>query len=169
MKFSLKLLILIFFFININIAKSDDKVAFIDLDLVLKNSNIGLTLLKELDQINNNNIQELQIKEKELKKNENDIKAKQNIISEQEFSKEVDLLRERLKKFRSFKDKMISDFELKKNDSLKNFFIKISPIIQEYMDKNSIDILLDRKNVFIGKNKSDITNIIIDEINKNFN
>ena len=32
------------------------------------------------------------------------------------------------------------------------------------MEKNSIDILLDRKNVFIGKNKSDITNIIIDEV-----
>ncbi len=169
MKFSLKFLILIFFFINVNIAKSDDRVAFIDLDLVLKNSNIGLTILKELDQINNNNIQKLQIKEKELKKNENEIKAKQNIISEQEFSKEVDLLRERLKKFRSLRDKIISDFELKKNASLKKFFIKINPIIQEYMEKNSIDILLDRKNVFIGKNKSDITNIIIDEVNKNFN
>ena len=36
------------------------------------------------------------------------------------------------------------------------------------MDTNSIDILLDRKNVFIGKNKSDITDKIINEINNKF-
>ena len=33
------------------------------------------------------------------------------------------------------------------------------------MNENSIDILLERKNVFIGKNDSDITNIIIKQIN----
>ena len=36
------------------------------------------------------------------------------------------------------------------------------------MDSNSIDILLERKNVFIGKTDSDITDVIIDEINKKF-
>ena len=45
---------------------------------------------------------------------------------------------------------------------------KINPIIQNYMDTNSIDILLERKNVFIGKNKSDITDIIINEIDNKF-
>tara|TARA_Y100000591_G_scaffold322148_1_gene338099 strand:- start:289 stop:411 length:123 start_codon:yes stop_codon:yes gene_type:complete len=34
------------------------------------------------------------------------------------------------------------------------------------MNKNSIDILLDRKNVFMGKKNSDITETIIKEINK---
>jgi len=33
------------------------------------------------------------------------------------------------------------------------------------MEKNSIDILLERKNVFIGRSNSDITNVIINEIN----
>ena len=35
------------------------------------------------------------------------------------------------------------------------------------MDSNSIDLLLDRKNVFIGKINSDITKDIIELINKN--
>ena len=34
------------------------------------------------------------------------------------------------------------------------------------MDENSINILLDRKYVFIGKTDSDITNSIIEKINK---
>ena len=50
---------------------------------------------------------------------------------------------------------------------INDFFSKISPIIQNYMDQNSIDILLDRKNVYIGNVGSDITKNIIDEINKN--
>ena len=57
----------------------------------------------------------------------------------------------------------------KKKDYLNDFFSKISPIIQNYMDQNSIDILLERKNVFIGKSNSDITDIIIENINKKFN
>ena len=61
---------------------------------------------------------------------------------------------------------MVSDFQNKKQISLKNFFNQITPIIQNYMDENSINILLDRKNVFIGKTDSDITNSIIEKINK---
>ena len=61
---------------------------------------------------------------------------------------------------------MVSDFQKKKQISLKNFFNQINPLIQNYMDENSINILLDRKNVFIGKTDSDITNVIVDKINK---
>ena len=64
---------------------------------------------------------------------------------------------------------MVKNFENKRNQSLSNFFNKINPIIQSYMDENSIDILLERKNVFIGKTDSDITEIIINEVNKKFN
>ena len=64
---------------------------------------------------------------------------------------------------------MVKNFENKKNANLNSFFKNINPIIQNYMDKNSIDILLERKNVFIGKTDSDITDIMIKEINKKFN
>ena len=43
----------------------------------------------------------------------------------------------------------------------------MNPIIENYMNQNTIDILLDRKNVYIGNVGSDITKKIIDEVNKN--
>ena len=49
---------------------------------------------------------------------------------------------------------------------LDSLFKKINPIIQNYMNKNSIEVLLDRKNIFIGSINSDLTKILIDEINK---
>ena len=64
---------------------------------------------------------------------------------------------------------MVNELEIKKNTELNNFFDKVNPIIQNYMDNNSVEILFERKNVFIGKKNSDITTIIIDIINKELN
>ena len=163
--------VIIFFFLIISTtyANSNDKVSFIDIDFILKNSNLGKSILNEIENLNNKNIDELQNKEKELKKIEEEIKSKKNILSEQEFKKEVDLLKEKIKKYRIYKDKLVKDFEQNKNKKLNLFFKEVNPIIQKFMDKNSIDILLDRKNVFIGKKNSDITNQIIQELNKNSN
>ena len=166
----IKSLIIIFFLIiSTTFANSNDKVSFIDIDFILKISNLGKSILNEIENLNNKNIDELQSKEKELKKIEEEIKSKKNILSEQEFKKEVDLLKEKIKKYRIYKDKLVNDFEQNKNKKLNLFFKEVNPIIQKFMDKNSIDILLDRKNVFIGKKNSDITNQIIQELNKNSN
>tara|TARA_B100000073_G_scaffold296582_1_gene261332 strand:+ start:117 stop:626 length:510 start_codon:yes stop_codon:yes gene_type:complete len=162
-------IILFFLIISTTFANSNDKVSFIDIDFILKNSNLGKSILNEIENLNNKNIDELQNKEKELKKIEEEIKSKKNILSEQEFKKEVDLLKEKIKKYRIYKDKLVKDFEQNKNKKLNLFFKEVNPIIQKFMDKNSIDILLDRKNVFIGKKNSDITNQIIQELNKNSN
>ena len=167
--FKFNLFFLFFFVLNISEAFSENNIALIDLDKILKNSNIGKTILKEIDELNSKNIKELKIKENELKKLEDELKKKQNIISKDEFQKEVKTLKDKLSQFRELKDDMVKNFENKKNANLNSFFKNINPIIQNYMDKNSIDILLERKNVFIGKTDSDITDIIIKEINKQFN
>ena len=163
--------IIIFFFLIISttLANSNDKVNFIDIDFILKNSNLGKSTLNEIENLNNKNIDELRNKEKELKKMEEEIKSKKKILSDEEFKKEVDQLSERIKKYRIYKDKLVNDFEKIKNEKISLFFKEVNPIIQKFMEQNSIDILLDRKNVFIGKKNSDITNQIIQELNKNSN
>ena len=163
------LIILFFLIISTTFANSNDKVSFIDIDFILKNSNLGKSILNEIENLNKKNIDELRNKEKELKKIEDEIKSKKKILSEEEFKKEVDLLKERIKKYRIYKDELVKDFEQNKNKKINLFFKEVNPIIQKFMDKNSIDILLDRKNVFIGKKNSDITNQIIQELNKNSN
>jgi Skp family chaperone for outer membrane proteins len=125
-------------------------------------------ILKDIEQINKKNIENLKIKESELKSIEDDIKKKKNIISKDEFENEVIRLRQNIKKFKNYKNKLVSEIENKKNNDIKEFFTKVNPIIQNYMDNNSIDILLERKNVFMSKNSSDITEKLIIEINKKF-
>ena len=58
------IIILIF---NLNLAHSNDKVSFINLDLLIQQTNIGKLILKDIEQINKKNIENLKIKESELK------------------------------------------------------------------------------------------------------
>ena len=49
---------------------------------------------------------------------------------------------------------------------LSKFVKLINPILAEYSKNNTIDLIVDKKNIIIGKNSLDITNdilIIIDE------
>ena len=93
------------------------------------------------------------------------LKIKKNVISQNEFDKELASLKNKINDYRKLKKEMVDKIEQEKKIILKKFFKEINPIIQNYMEKNSINILLERKNVFIGKNNSDITITIINEIN----
>ena len=151
---SILIIILIF---NLNLAHSNDKVSFINLDLLIQQTYIGKSILKEIEQLNKMNIENLKNKESELKSFEDEIKKKKNIISKDEFENEVNRLRQNIKKFKIYKNKLVTEIENKKNNDIKEFFVKINPIIQNYMDNNSIDILLEQKNVFMSKSSSNIT------------
>lgn len=165
--FKFLLFLLISFFLNFKIANAQNNIAFVDIDLILKSSILGKSLLDRFEKINEENTRELKIKESELKKLEDEIKKKQNIITREELEKEVNILKDKINTFNQFKKNLVLDFEKKRNKEINEFLLKINPIIQNYMNKNSIDILLERKNVFIGKSDSDITNIIIKNINNN--
>ena len=164
-----KIYIIIFFnFFFLNPSFSANKIAFIDLDLVIQKSKPGIKILNELNTISKNNIDEIQKLQKDLENQEKSIQNKKNIISEEYHKKELSILRNKISEYRNIKDKKSDEFKKIRNEKITAFFNKANPIIQKYMDDNSLDILLDRKNVFIGKVNSDITKEIISLIDKNY-
>ena len=166
----LKKIYLIIFFnlFFLNPSFSANKIAFIDLDLVIQKSKPGIKILNELNTISKNNIDEIQKLQKDLENQEKSIQNKKNITTEEDHKKELSLLRNKISEYRNIKDKKSFKFNKIRNEKITAFFNKANPIIQKYMDENSLDILLDRKNVFIGKVNSDITNDIISLIDKNY-
>ena len=56
---------------------------------------------------------------------------------------------------------MINEFNQKKKMEFDFFFKKITPIIESYVKEKNIDIVLDRKNIFIASKKKNITQDII--------
>ena len=157
---------IIFFFFNTNISLGSGKTAFIDLDFVIKQTNIGKEMLNKVENLNNQNIEKLKLKQEELKAFEDQIKKKQNISSSEEISKEIELLKMKVKQYNDEKNLLVTEFKNFKKKEIELLMRKINPIIQNYMREKSIEILLDSKNVFIGDINSDLTQIIINEINK---
>ena len=161
-----KLTLVIFFLIlSNNLSFASQNVRFADIDLIVQNSEIGKKTLSKIEKINKSNIEKLTNFQKQLKDRENEIKIKKNIISEEEFKKEVENLKNQLAEFNKKKDLMVKEFSDLKNDELKALFAKINPIIQNYMKENSIEILMNSKNIFIGNINSDLTQVLINEIN----
>ena len=156
--------IILLLFFNINIVNSSEKIAFVNLEKVLNNSNYGKLLLSDIQKLNDENIKKLKNNEIILKKKEDDLNKKKNIISREEFEKELNILKENIQMYKIEKDQMVKEFESKRINILNNFFTQINPIIQSYMNDNSINLLFEQKNVFIGKNSFDITEDIINKI-----
>lgn len=165
--FIFKKLILIIFILLVSSAVSiaSQNVRFADIDLIVKKSEIGKKTLSKIEKVNKSNIEKLSNFQKQLKERENEIKIKKNIISEEEFKKEVESLKNQITNFNKKKDLMVKDFSDLKNKEIKALFTKINPIIQNYMNENSIEILINSKNIFIGSIKSDLTQALINEIN----
>ncbi len=159
------LFLLIFQLIFKNSFSLEQNLKFVDVDALIENTDIGKKILIKLNQLDQNNIKKLKDYENELKNQENQIKSKKNLISEDELKKEIDNLNLKFADYKKIKNDMITELsEIKKNES-KKFFKIINPIIQNYMNENSVQIILNSKNIFMGNKKSDLTQILINEIN----
>ena len=161
--------IFIFFFLSLTYSFSSEKIAFIDIDYILNNSNLGKIIIIELEEKNKNNIQTLSKKEQNLKKKKEDINKTKNISSKEQLEMDIANFNQEIEKYRSEKDKVLNEFKLLKETKLDNFLKKINPLIQEYMKNNSIGVLLEKKQIFIGSSSINITDDIIELINKNLN
>ena len=144
-----------------------NKIYYIDVDYIVKNSNKGLEIINNLEMINKKNNDELKKEKQTLLNIEQNIKQKKNILSEEELRSQIADLNKKVNEFNIKKNKINDQFKKKKNEQLNNFFVKIEKLIGNYVKDKSIDLLIDKKTVFVGVSSLDITNDIIDIVNKN--
>ena len=156
--------ILIVFFGLINFSYSNEKIVYLDLDKVVNNTKAGKSIIAKLEKSKKVALSEFEKKEKELKKIEDEINKQKNILSENELKKKLVEFRKQLSSFRKNRQKVINDFNQKKKIEFDEFFKKITPIIESYVVEKNIDILLDKKNIFVANNKRNITQEIIEII-----
>ena len=85
------------------------------MDFVLKNSNLGKSIVKKITDLDSRNIKKLKSHDEEIKILENDLKKKQNILSSEAINKEFITLNKKLNVFKKEKDLMIKEIkEIKK-------------------------------------------------------
>ena len=161
---SLILTIAIFFtFINVSISK--ESIAFVNVDYLIQNSNIGKKLLANINDKDKKNLDNLKKKNKILQDLESSIKKKKNVISDEAYNKEVIDFKKKFQEFSKEKNEIVKEFNIYKKSEIENIFKKINPIINNYMEENSVNLLFDSKNIFMGAKKLNLTDDILKKIN----
>ena len=148
------------------IASANSNVVFIDIDFLIKESIAGKKTLKGIEEKNNEQTIIFKKRESEIKKRENEIKKKQNILSEEEFLKEINKLKVDINTFNDEKKKAVQQLNKFKVDEINILLKNFNVVIKDYMDQNSIEMVLNKKNLYIGKVTSDITEIILEKVNQ---
>ncbi len=161
-----KFIIIFIFFISCNNSFAENKIVFLDVGLLLNQSIVGQNLNKKLTEINNKNVAEFKKIESAIKKEDDDLLKKKNILSKEEYEKKVILLKKKYKSFQTQMNKQNSDLSKIKDESAKIILKNINEIITEYSKKNSISLIVDKKNIVIGKSELNITNDILELLNK---
>ena len=136
------ILIYLFLFLSPSNAHSNEKVVYLDVDYIINKSKPAISIIKKIDKIRNKETKNIQNAEEQIKKKNDE-----------------------LKEFEAKKIKTINEINKKRQKELNDFLSLINPLIQEYMEKNSIDIVIDKKNIFIAKSENDITKDILEIVN----
>ena len=164
-----KLSIYLILFLNFqNFSYAEHSVKFVNIDLLVNKTKIGNQMLDKINSLDKENIEKLKSFERQIKEKQEEIKLKKNVISEIEFEKEVNNLNKKILDFNNQKKTMVEELTNIKNKELNLFFENIKPVVQNYMNQNSIDMVVNSKNIFMGNSKSDITIELIEKINIKF-
>ena len=156
-------LLILFSFKNVY---ADTNIKFIDIEFLIQNSVEGKKLIKELNKKKTDNSNLLKKKEDFLRNKENELKKKKNIITNDEFNKEVGELRVEIDLFNKERKKINDEFNKYRLKKLNVLIDEFNKKINNYIDKNSIDIVIDKKNLYMGKESSDITGEILSKLNE---
>ena len=149
----------------LNNAYSSEKIAFVDIDLIINGSDIGKKLNGDLNKKIKSEDKRLKEKEKEIKTKEDKLLKQKNILSEEELKK---LLAELQKELKSFRQERITINNKLRERKLKetNFLVtSLNNILANYAEKNSISLIIQKKNIVIGKSELDITKDVLDIFN----
>ena len=105
--------------------------------------------------------------ENHLIKKEKILISQKNILKKEEFENKVQILSKEVQKYRKDKQTSIDSLNKFKIDNTKEILKILNPIITNFVDSNSISIVIAKKNIIVGKKNLDITDQILKILNKN--
>ena len=162
-----KILIILFIYVlHADFAIANITIAFIDMDKIISTSKPGSFILSQLSDINLKNSTKLENDAKKLKKQEIKLISQKNILSEVDFQANINKLKIEFNNFNVNRDKISKDFDNLRIENMNKLMKLINPILVNYSNDKSISMILNKKNLIIGKIELDITDEIIKIMNK---
>ena len=166
MKYIVKIIVITYLIFGTTNAFAEDKVVYIDMNKILTDSKVGIFVEKELTKSHEAKLDNFSKTEEELKKEEIDLISKRNVMAREEFDKNVKILNEKAQDYQNQRRQWFDDIGQKRNKARAEVLKSLDPIMTDYFETNNISIILYKRNIAIGTSDLDITNKIIDELNK---
>ena len=161
MKIKVLLLIIFFIFFSKASISQENKTVYLDLNMIMANSNAGKSINSQLETNHKKNIANFQNLEEELKNEEAKIISQKTVISKEDFEKKIINLRNKANKYRKERNESINNLNNQRLNATQKMITLIRPILSEYSDNNSISLIIQKKNIVIGKTSLDITDDIL--------
>ena len=165
MKFKLIFLFSLFFYIYA-FSLYAINVRVLDLQLIINNNKELLNLISKIEQDQSVHRESFQTTELELQSELQEIDELKLILETSELEKEINIYNDNFKKFNEQINKFNSHYENQINVLKNNILENILEILKEYSLDNQIDLILDSNNYILSSNSINITNIILDDLNK---
>ena len=166
MKIKALLLIIFFIFFSKVSISQENKTVYLDLNMIMANSNAGKSINSQLEANHKKNIANFQKLEEELKNEEVKIISQKTVISKEDFEKKIMNLRDKANKYRKERNDSINNLNNQRLNATQKMITLIKPILSEYSDNNSISLIIQKRNIIIGKTSLDITDDILKIIDK---
>ena len=162
-----KFFIINIFFLIFNLSFAEEqKIVYLNVDKIMQQSIAGKSIKKQLENVYNNNLKKFKKNDEILKNKEKKIIAQKNILSKEDFQKELTGLRTEIINFQKEQVKARDDINKLRIGATNKLISQLSPILQEYAKKNSVSLILQKKNIIMGKKEIEITDEILEITNK---
>ena len=160
MKFIFKKII--FFFLLINVSEASSNVKFIDINFIVNNSISGKNLNEIIEKKNKKVVSELNKIRDKLKIKKDKIVAQKNVLKKDELENILKQYEKEVKDFNAIKKKKTDEFNSFSINSKKKIIDLLNPLIANYLEKESIQILLQKDKIIFGDDKLNITKVILE-------
>ena len=166
MKYLVKFFVVTFLLLIYTHVSAEQKVAYMDMKFVLNNSKAGKGAQDFLNKSFKENQKNFLDKENALKNEESDLIGQKTILTKEEYQKRSDDLRKKVIDYQSQRRASLEKITTQRAEARKKLLEKLDPILKTYIKENDISLVMDKKNVLMGNADLDITNIIIEKLNK---
>ena len=163
----LKFFFIIFLFSYCTNSFSENNILFIDIEFIYLNSNAGKIVNEKVKSETKKINDEFTTYQKKIKDERSKLINQKNILSQDELRKKSVELEKQIKEYNKIISTKKKELATYKNTTKIEFLNKLSKIVQEYASNNSIEMIIKKDNILIGKNNLDATNDVLDLFNKN--
>ena len=165
MKYVVSFFVILLTTFYINIAKSESLIVYINMEMIMNETNAGKSINQKIEEIHKTNISEFKQIEEKLKDEETSILSQKNILSEDDYLKKVNLINNKIRQYKKNRQEKIDLVTKKRMDATQQLLIKLNPILLDYSKDNDISIILQKKNIVLARTQLDITDKIIELVN----